>query len=172
MKPSIKIFLPIIILLVISGYVIWQKYAQDKYNEVTDIEYFSKEVIVNDASEADLIFIQEVRDTAEELYRDEKNLNTALDLSGFPRTIVGLIDFWNHQAPPYSFFDHDKNKKETIIASFRSLLAERGNWLVGKNILFRSMGPNSAGVVVFLETPKGITSLTYRKKLSIKSEVQ
>ena len=84
------------------------------------------------------------------------------DSSGYPRTIEGLLKYWNHEAAPYSFFDEQHNKKEMLIAHMREISLETGEWLHGNKMLFNMIGDNAA--VIYLETAEGLTRVTYMKK--------
>lgn len=45
------------------------------------------------------------------------DLENILHLAGFPNTLAGLVAFQTHVVPPYSYFDHERNKIEVIRAA-------------------------------------------------------
>jgi len=160
MKFNVRVILVVTLLTGLIGYIVWQLKAKDDYEELAYFENFPAKATIKAATNTELSRVHELLNKGKELYN--KNVNEALDLSGFPRTLEGLIKFWNHEAPPYSFFNHQQNEKEILIASLRNLSLETGEWLQGDQMLFRMLEKGN-GVTVYKESSDGITTLTYVK---------
>jgi hypothetical protein len=113
MKRSSLAILGILALTItgVGGYWLFQfyQYRQNYEDRRQKLDGFS-EFTVFPITDSVRTRIEEVegnwwlRQTIQDEYR------TALELAGYPATINGLVQSWSDPMPPFSLFDHERNK--------------------------------------------------------------
>ena len=100
-------------------FVILQLNTKKKYDDVTGF-FQTTSVISVAATEEDDQFVAQITnewDKHEGRGMSHQDLQQVLQLADFPNTLAGLVAFQTHVVPPYSYFDHERNKKETVRAA-------------------------------------------------------
>lgn len=155
----------IIIILAIGcvsiAMTVFQIKSKKIYEEQMASESTLEEFSLKMASEEDLYKINEITKEWDLLHEDTTTINTALELTAYPRDIDGLVDFWGHTPLPYSFINHARNKREILINQTQDLCFEHGRFNKSEGILFRF---NDKMAIIYKERKNGVTSYTYANR--------
>ncbi|MEZ7956072.1 MAG: hypothetical protein QMC23_07835 [Rubritalea sp.] len=164
MKSKSKIILTILILVMCFTYIGWQINVKNKYEEYIKVEEYFKPILLNEANEKQIRELQQIETDWTNIYDNKTVINSSLDLTGYPRTIEGLVAMWSHRAAPYSFTDHESNKRTVLIKTIQNMSLESGEWLINDKILFRCFKGHAS---IYIEDSKGITQIVYQDKTKL-----